>query len=466
MSPSFDLSHAIRPLANWARDIEATGFVLMSEGREAHVGMYAVLSGDLAVMVTPAADGYWRLDEVPYRERAVLAARHEDRKLIFPSEPESVLAQTAGTLQTLDPARVNLVYAGTNGKQLRRARGRLQPGDWDLEVGAQPLTDTAWYRVFEARFSGQRGWGDISDGEALARPPHSDDGKPVDPRTLSDAQAVAERAYAAVSAIGDPHAPESWAAAGAQINVAINREGRYILLDGAPWLASARLLSLPSVPVNVVARHPDWETVRERIIGFAGTHKGRVYQRVQHADLYDLRAHHDDDRLPLIRAGLEGYERAGKRLVDIGAHWGQMSLAMEDQGFQVTAVEANSKSAGMAARLKVATEASFEVWEGSIFEYPEIAKFDVVLGLNIFHHFIKEQEMFEDLVALLERLEADIVIFAAHVDRGPDMRTAYRNFAPEEFAEFVSHHTGLPDVTFLGHTHDGRTLYKIAGPNS
>jgi len=78
-------------------------------------------------------------------------------------------------------------------------------------------------------------------------------------------------------------------------------------------------------------------------VTYAARQEGRVYQRVLHPDLVDLQAHHDEDRLPIIKHALEGYDPRNKKLVDIGAHWGQMSAAMENLGFDVTAVEANAQ---------------------------------------------------------------------------------------------------------------------------
>ncbi len=86
-----------------------------------------------------------------------------------------------------------------------------------------------------------------------------------------------------------------------------------------------------------------------------------------------------------------------------------------------------------------------------------------MLALNIFHHFLKAQETYDGLVSMLKRLNADMIVFAAHVyeRKGPDFQNAYRNYPPEEFAKFVSELSRLPKIELVGKSHDGRSLFKL-----
>ncbi len=397
------------------------------EDQQPTMGLYAVLGGDVAVMLEPAGSG-WRFSGIPARERAVISARYPARRLQFPDEPEHAAWRGREAPQAVPTSRINLVYAGAARAAIAARRGGLLPGDWDREVWAEDFGQTVYFQALRDRFA--RGY------EAQAQTAASPGALPADPGAAQD---------------------------GADIQVAISREGRYVLIDGAPRLAVARLLHRETVSVQVVARHPGWEEFRERLVLFAGRRRGRIYQRILHPDLADLRADHDfDDRLPLIEKAFAGYATDGKRLVDIGAHWGQMSMAMEQLGFDVTAVEANPKSARIANRLRTATESRYPVWEGSIFEFDAIADQDVVLALNIFHHFLKSEESHANLISLLQRSEPEMIVFAAHsYGRGTDFEGAYRDYPPEVFARFVSEHSGLPQIQTLGRTYDGRTLYKI-----
>jgi hypothetical protein len=421
------------------------------------VAVYALLEGDVGVMIEPGTNGSWKMNPVPDRLKTVLWGRYPDRKLSFPKDPiDTTWRRRRPTLplQQVNPARINLVYAGTDLPGLVRRRGQAHGGDWDSQILAEPFAETRLYRALEARFKHGTDWQSIPEADAVAA--GQDD--------QASALAAADQLYESIKSGGYRPQRDLGGTDQDEILAALGREGRYVLLSGAKRLAIARVLGLASVPVNVVARHPRWEASRQRIISYAGRHEGRVYQRVLHPDLVDLQAHHDEDRLPIIKRALAGYDPHNKKLVDIGAHWGQMSAAMENLGFDVTAVEANAQSAKFTRTLRTAMEYRFEVWEGSIFEFPQIGDQNVVLALNIFHHFLKAQETYDGLVSTLQRLNADILIFAAHVyeRRGPDFVNAYRNYPPEEFAKFVSEHSRLPQIELMGKSHDGRSLFKLS----
>lgn len=390
-----------RPIGAWAREIRETGLILSAEV-PGDVVWYALLEGDFAVQLMPSAAGGWTLSEVGPREKVVILGRYPNWKLRFPAAPLEDLwsAQTRLSPQRIEAARIKLVYNGPDPRRLLNARGQAVDRDWDLNVA---------------------------------------------PRNPADSDVTAP--------VQD----------GASLKVGITREGRYVVIgDPAPLLAAERARQC-EIEADVVVRHPAWEKFRERLISYGGSHRGRLYQRVKHPDLIDLEASHDNDRLPIIRTALDGFDPLAKRLLDIGAHWGQMSRAMEDLGFDVTAVEHSPSSVKTATYLRNATESHYEIWQGSIFEYPDIDKHDVILGLNIFHHFLKRKQTFDGLVSILERSKAEIIIFAAHAyGRGSDFLDAYRNFPPAEFASFVSEKSRLPNIEHVGTSHDGRNLYKLS----
>ncbi len=441
-----------RPIGSWSQKIVDTGLVLVpaeAEGAEDQVAMYALLEGDNVVMLEAGAGSLTKLAPVPDKIKTIVWGRYPDRKLAFPANPMGALwrARPPLPLQDVNPQRINLVYTGDDLGGLTRRRGQARSGDWDTQVS--PFTESATYRVLEARFKDGKSWGQA--GTLAAAAPDKN------PAAEADAlyESIKSKGYRGQSDLGGSDDDE--------ILAALGRDGRYILLSGAKRLAIARLLGLASVPVNVTTRHNRWEASRQRVLAYAGRHEGRVYQRVLHPDLVDLQAHHDEDRLPILKRAFEGYNLAGKKLVDIGAHWGQMSAAMEKLGFTVTAVEANPQSAKFTRMLRDAMENKFDVWEGSVFEFPGIGEQNVVLALNIFHHFLKAQETYDGLVSMLKRLNADMIVFAAHVyeRKGPDFQNAYRNYPPEEFAKFVSELSRLPKIELVGKSHDGRSLFKL-----
>lgn len=236
-----------------------------------------------------------------------------------------------------------------------------------------------------------------------------------------------------------------------------------MFVDGQHRLAIAKVLGLTEIPARIVARHAEWHAFKEDILAYAESNRGRVYQQLDHPDLADIPAAHTDDRFPLLRDALAGYDPAGKRLVDIGAHWGFMSQQFSELGFSCTAVEANARNARFAERLSIATEAGYEVWRGDFADLPNPSDFDVVTALNIFHHPIKTREGHDRLLGFLERLEAELILFQPHRHDPPgQMKGAYRNYPPEEFAELVRSHAGMRDVKHLGTARDGRQLYLLS----
>ena len=138
-----------------------------------------------------------------------------------------------------------------------------------------------------------------------------------------------------------------------------------------------------------------------------------------------------------------------------------MLQQMERLGFQCTGVEHSKRTISVAKRLRKATESKYELWRGSIFDYPDADKHDVVLALNIFHHFTKTEEMHTELVKLLGRLRADVIMFEPHLSHQPGkMDGAYRNYPPEEFAEFVAEHARLDKIVFLGREEEHYSQWK------
>lgn len=443
--------------------INETGII--SVGNEpGDVIVYAILENDVAAVLTPSDTASWRLVEVPERARVVLSGRFPELRLAFPSDPAEFAQRGRLPLQLVDPAQIDAVYEGEARATLLRRRGQPRLGDWDRDVLTQPLAETDFYQAIHARVSLGQEWSSIAGGQAVALPPgaSADDHAPS-PGEVTSAQDAVDELHARMRR--DGYLTRAELGTGGlkdEIQAGIGRNGRYVLLSGAKRLAVARALGLDSITLNVSVRHADWEDFREKIIGYAGEHRGRVYQRIKHPDLFDLPAHHDDDRLPLLKQAFKNYDVKGKKLVDIGPHWGGMSHAMEGLGFAVTGVEANETSAWFAIKLRDATASRYQIWTGSIFEWPEIAEQNVILGLNIFHHFLKTEESYNGLVSMLQRSAADIIVFAAHVDRGPDMRNAHRNYPPDEFAAFVAKHSRLPNVELLGKSHDGRSLFKLS----
>jgi hypothetical protein len=369
----------------------------------------------------------------------------------------------------VDPAKINLIprLSGAKIQEMCRSMdGEALDGDWDLPrdggftqdesfealrqrfVSRTPWSETLWFRKVSDRISrGEAKWGCNTVEEFAARCEAID-------RLYAE---IAEGGYKTQEQLG-PGPRRS------EVEVAIGRDGRYRFLDGRHRLAIARILDLPKIPVRVVARHTEWRAFKEELIEWADEQpKGRIYQAIDHPDLADIPAGHREDRLPLIERALDGYDGTGKRLVDIGTHFGYWCQQMDARGFICTGVEANKRCVEFARRIAIATESGHTIWRGNVVDFPAIEEQDVVLALNIFHHFLKTKEKYETLITLLRRFRAELMLFEPHVSDPPgQMANAYLNYPPEQFVDFVATHTGLSNTEFIGKAHDGRPLYRLS----
>jgi hypothetical protein len=99
----------------------------------------------------------------------------------------------------------------------------------------------------------------------------------------------------------------------------------------------------------------------------------------------------------------------------------------------------------------------------SIFQYQDIENlyFDVVLALNIFHHFLKDKSSYLELINLFKKLNMKEMYFQPHLPNEPQMKGAYRNYSEEKFVEFILQNSKLNKAKLIGTANDGRKIYKL-----
>lgn len=244
-----------------------------------------------------------------------------------------------------------------------------------------------------------------------------------------------------------------------EISVRIGRDGALLADRGRHWLAIARLAGLRQVTVRVTARHPEWRRFRAQVLRYAAEHGGSVYQQILHPDLADIPAGHGHQRFEMLRAHLGA---KGGKLLDIGANWGYFCHRFEEEGFECYAVERSLLEFSFLERLRRAEGRRFTAINLDVFRFLERSEFDVVLALNIFHHFLKTEDDHARLVQLLRRLRASELILETHDPSEPQMRGAYRNLEPLEFVQFVAEQGGFDRWECLGAADEaGRRLYKL-----
>ncbi len=250
-----------------------------------------------------------------------------------------------------------------------------------------------------------------------------------------------------------------------EVAISIGRHGDLLFSDGAHRLAIARLLNLPAIPVKVVVRHAEWIRFRQELVLFARdsrtSREYMLYQPVTHLDLADLPASHEsNNRFQLIKDSTS-FNRGN--LLDIGAYLGYFCHRFEDAGFDCVAIENDPHSVYFLKRLARAENRHFQVYDDSVLENTQIRSihYNIVLALNIFHHFLKAQSDYDRLVVLLNNLSMDEMYFESHLPGEIQMDNAYVNYSPEEFVQFILANSMLDDYTLIGRMGDGRPIYKL-----
>ena len=245
------------------------------------------------------------------------------------------------------------------------------------------------------------------------------------------------------------------------VSINIGRDGEVFFNDGRHRLAIAKLLGIKKIPVKVAVRHRLWNEFKNEIRSFANKfYAGKVYARINHFDLADMPFSQEDERLEVISSQLNSEART---LLDIGSHWGYFCSGFEELGLSCTAVEADVANFYFLDKLRKAANKSFNAHCKSIFDVVNKGdQYDVVLALNIFHHFIKTADKHAQLVTLLNDLDMNEMYLQTHCPSEPQMQDSFKNYAGHEFAEFVVAHSCLNTIELLVSYDSGRMLFKLS----
>lgn len=243
-----------------------------------------------------------------------------------------------------------------------------------------------------------------------------------------------------------------------EITVRIGRHGDLLFQDGEHRLAIAKILNVPQVCVRITARHPQWVQFRRELRDYADKIGGKLYQPLLHPDLSDLPSFHGHERFEMIEPWIG---EPAKRILDIGANTGYFSCRLDALGHRCVACEAKEPLIYLLHRLRRAGGHGFEIFGGSIFDYPTDEPFDAVIALNIFHHFFKQPETTKQLAAFLGRLSTERMIIEPHRTDNHGMRGAYLNMEPEAYVQWIAERTGLTRIEEIGTAADGRRLFVL-----
>lgn len=240
--------------------------------------------------------------------------------------------------------------------------------------------------------------------------------------------------------------------------VAIGRDGKIIVLHSDRFLTLAEGSRRPFA-LRIVGRHSIWQKFRDVVIAFASAEdEGLAYAPLIHPDLRGIQSWTHADRVDTI---IKNMSTHSSLVLDIGAHWGYLCHRLEKEGKFCIAIEIDPVFHAVLLRLRKAASCSFIAVNTCIFEFVKAYnRFDAVLALGIFHHFIKTRKNHAQLVRLLSRLDISEMFFWAHNPTEKQMAGAFRNYAPEEFANFLLDHSVLTGYTSIG-VFNERELFRL-----
>jgi 2-polyprenyl-3-methyl-5-hydroxy-6-metoxy-1,4-benzoquinol methylase len=250
------------------------------------------------------------------------------------------------------------------------------------------------------------------------------------------------------------------------IDVNIGRNGEYLFQNNACALSIAKILDVKLVPVRVFVRHKQWEELRESILNFMYQDvylRGFLFQPIVHPDFADFSTMQNkcQETMDSFKPHLT---KKNGTMLDIGANLGFFCHKFEDLGYRCYAVESEINTFRIMVRIRDAENKKFIGINKSIFEvdFVENTLFDVVLALNIFHHFLKEKTLFYQFKEFLQKLKMDAMFFSAADSQDEQMRHAYRNFSESEFVEFILRQTSLTKSEMITLGRLNRPVYKLS----
>ncbi len=252
----------------------------------------------------------------------------------------------------------------------------------------------------------------------------------------------------------EPKKPTIWE----DIIAVISEDGHFLFVSGEFSLSIAKILEIPEIPIKVVARHKKWIRFKRGVLYYARF--GALYQKLTHLDFQEVPFRYGEDRFNIIK---ENLSTSRGTLLDIGTNLGYFCHKFEDLGFDCYGVESNWYQFHFLKKLKKSENKKFKIINDSIFNYGKNQElvFDVVLALNIFHHFLKRKNTYLNLIKFLKRLKVKEFFFGVYNPDEYREGKVYCRYDPEQFVNFLLEHSCLNKARLLAKFEDGRTLFKL-----
>ncbi len=248
-----------------------------------------------------------------------------------------------------------------------------------------------------------------------------------------------------------------------EVTINIGRHWELLFNDWAHRLSIAKFLWLEKIPVRIIVRHENWNQFFKHLQSVLPNK--RSYQSLWHPDLDTnfIIDHPCHDRFILFSEHIPKPSKDWKSLDIWGNIW-FFTRELEKKWFHAYIIEHESFYIEILKKFKTSLWYNYQIiWE-DMFEWNGISenKYDIVLALSIFHHFIKTEDFHKKLVKLLNNLDTKIIIFEAHDPSEKQMDWSFKNYSPEEFVQFIMKETGLQQYKKIATmSEDNREIYKI-----
>lgn len=231
-----------------------------------------------------------------------------------------------------------------------------------------------------------------------------------------------------------------------EITVDVGRDGKLLFENGFHRLAIAKILGLKNIPVIFARRHSDWVKFKKEVLFYSRRNGGKVYQPLDHPDLWDIPSMHKEIRWDIIKKNLPIIKGT---VLDLGSQWGYFCHRFEESGFNCTAVEYNLMELYFLKKFKDISNKKFKIINKHIFDLsPEYH--DITLALNIFHHFLKDRKDYELFIRFLNSLDTKYMFFEPHSTDESQMEGAYANLDNIEFIDLILNNSCLNNYKYLG----------------
>jgi Methyltransferase domain len=242
------------------------------------------------------------------------------------------------------------------------------------------------------------------------------------------------------------------------IEVWLTADGGIVVSRGILRVLNTAAQGGRSVKANVIWRHPQWQRVRQEL-AFSIKTTGKLYQKVLHPDLDLLPASRIcEDRIEVVRPHLP---RQLKTVLDLGASFGSFSRWLEDEGYEVTAVEDDPIAIHYLNLLRSTLGYGFKIFPHDVREFVPAKPIDILWAMSVLHGFTKTEPDHASLVRLLRHLSPKVIFFEPPRGNEYTDRGRFRIYQPDEFAELVCKSAQLQDIRQLGESETGRPIYLI-----